>query len=102
MCVTSGVLESPDNFEASDDVYDAVGGVLLEYVVESDEDEVKGLCETLYALLTGGGGQVAESAEQDQTRLLEAPVQLSTRLKVDGKRDCVICIMLIIIHSALL
>lgn len=72
-------------------MYDAVGWVLLECVVESDEDEVKGICETLYALLTGGdqgGPQFAESAaEQDSTRLLDAPVQLSTRLGVDGERE---------------
>ena len=40
MLPASGVLESPDDFEASEDVYDAVGGVLLE-CVESDEYEVK-------------------------------------------------------------
>lgn len=89
----SGVLESPDDFEASEDVYDAVGGVLLE-CVESNEEEVKGFCETLYALLSGidDGGKdgVAELAEQDSARLLDAPVQLSTKLKVEGE-ECGPC-----------
>lgn len=69
-------------------MYDAVGGVLLE-CVQSNEDEVKDFCKTLHALLTGedrGKEGFAESAElQDSTRLLDAPVQLSTKLKVEGK-----------------
>jgi flagellar biosynthesis/type III secretory pathway ATPase len=62
-----------------------VGGVLLE-CVDSDEDEVKGFCTTLYTLLTGGD-KLAESAEQDSARLLDSPVQLSTKLKVEGEID---------------
>lgn len=67
-------------------MYDAVGEVLLECVEESDEDEVKCLCKTLYALLSGEGREeFAESADQPEAaRLLDAPVQLSTKLKVAG------------------
>ena len=87
-----GVLESPDDFEASEDVYDAVGGVLLE-CVESDEDEVKGFCKTLYALLTGAdnGGKDESAEQQDSVRLLDAPVQLSTKLKVKGEGVVCVC-----------
>ena len=84
----SGVLESPDDFDSSEEVYEAVGGVLLESIVESDEVGVKGLCETLYSLLIGEEeGVAAESAEHNSgsARLLDAPVQLSSRLQDKGE-----------------
>ena len=92
------MLDSPDDFEASEDVYEAVGVVLLESVEESDEDEVKGLCQTLYRLLTTGGGGGGGGADKENgaesvktenlaaARLLEAPVQLSSKLKVEGEK----------------
>ena len=54
---TAGVLESPEDFDSSDDVYDAVGGVILEASGHSaDEDgerKVRELCERMFASLKG-------------------------------------------------
>lgn len=82
------MLQSPDDFESSEEVYEAVGEVLLECIVESDEAGVKGLCHTLYSLLIGEeeGCLSVESTEQDNgsARLLDAPVQLSSKLQDKG------------------
>ena len=40
MCF-AGVLESSDDFESSDDIYDAIGGILEEAVGSKFENEIK-------------------------------------------------------------
>lgn len=72
-----------------------MGRVLLESIGSTDEEGVKGFCETLYSWLTGGGGGGEEEEEQqwagsgaktEGARLLDAPIQLSTKLKITGRR----------------
>ena len=48
-----GILESPEDFDSSDDVYDAVGVVLLEGVEHAEEGQIRELCERLYAVMKG-------------------------------------------------
>lgn len=68
-------------------MYDAVGGILLESVDDLEED-IRVFCQTLYFMLIGTEGQVEEVGElegrSEGARLLEAPVQLATKLKIEG------------------
>ena len=50
-----GVLESPEGFESSEDVYDAVGGVLQGAAEDTTEEAVRdlGLCQQLFSALRG-------------------------------------------------
>lgn len=50
----TGILESPEDFESSEDVFDAVGGVMLESAEEVGEEErVRELCDKLFAIMRG-------------------------------------------------
>ena len=89
-----GVLESPEDFETSDELFDAVGSVLLESLgtAEDEGDKVRGVCDQLYAVLCGGGLEI-EGSEGGSSRdtstapakLLDAPVHLASKLKDDGQ-----------------
>jgi len=79
-------VESPEDFGSVDDVYDAVGDVLLDSDPSSEEEDVREFCGLLLSLLHGVGG--ASGAEDGATipgkenKLLKAPVQLSSKLKI--------------------
>ena len=49
----AGVLESPEDFESSEDVYEAVGGVLEGAAEGTTEKAVRDLCQQLYSALRG-------------------------------------------------
>ena len=49
----AGVLESPEDFESSEDVYEAVGGVLQGAAEGTTEEAVRDLCQLLYSALRG-------------------------------------------------
>ena len=90
----TGVLESPEDFDSPEELFDAVGSVLLESLGVDEQEEggtkVKRVCDELYDVVCGGGGgdlgavgvNGAESA--DKAKLLDAPVHLATRLKDKG------------------
>ena len=63
--------------------------VLLESVERSSEDEVKVFSETLYSRLRGEGGCLDSDdvapLSSEKGKLLNAPVQLATKLKIEGK-----------------
>ena len=48
-----GILDSPEDFDSSEELYDAVGGVLLEVGGVNGEEHVRELCERLYIALKG-------------------------------------------------
>ena len=49
-----GVLESPDDFNSSEDVYEAVGSVLLDSSQDpTDEEGIRDLCALLLGALKG-------------------------------------------------
>jgi len=48
-----GVLESPEDFESSEDVYEAVGGVLQGAAEDTTEKDVRDLCQQLFSALRG-------------------------------------------------
>ena len=91
-----GVLESPEDFESSDELFDAVGSVLLESLGADEQGEdgakVRGVCDELYTVLCGGdGGDLGigtlgdgATGNADMTKLLDAPVHLASRLKDEG------------------
>ena len=48
------MLESPDDFNSSEDVYEAVGSVLLESSGDpTDEEGIRDLCVLLFGVLRG-------------------------------------------------
>lgn len=49
----AGVLESPEDFESSEDIYEAVGGVLEGAAEDTTEKDVRDLCQQLYSALRG-------------------------------------------------
>ena len=49
----AGVVESPEDFESSEDVYEAVGGVLQGAAEGTTEKAVRDLCQQLYSALRG-------------------------------------------------
>ena len=80
-------MESPDDFESSDEVHDAVGGVLLESIESSNEVAVLSLCSRLYSTLIGdesGGGEACDKVTGGGKKLLDAPVHLAAKLKDQG------------------
>ena len=96
--LSPGVLESPEDFDSSDELFDAVGSVLLESLGADEEGEegakVRGVCDELYSVLCGGGGVgdglgpgvLPGDGATDMAKLLDAPVHLASRLKDEGWR----------------
>lgn len=54
-----GVLKSPEDFESSEELYDAVGGMILEAAgngvreVGTEEDAVHWICDQLFSIVQG-------------------------------------------------
>ena len=49
-----GILEdSHDDFDDSDDIFDAIGEVLMQTDVSKSEDEIRQICKDLHDLLIG-------------------------------------------------
>ena len=52
--VILGVLESPEDFGSSEELYDAVGGMIVEAAGEGvEEDGVQEICDRLFGLMKG-------------------------------------------------
>ncbi|XP_071519851.1 ATP-binding cassette sub-family F member 3 [Panulirus ornatus] len=65
-----GVLTSTEDFETSDDVYEAIGSLLADAVGVEKDAEIRKLCEEVMAKLTTPNGTI-------QQKILDAPVQLA-------------------------
>lgn len=49
-----GILgDSHDDFDDSDDIFDAIGDVLMQTDVSKSEDEIRQICKDLHDLLIG-------------------------------------------------
>ncbi len=77
----SGVLESPDDFSVAEDVYEAVGDVLLDSATTSSEEDIRHFCGLLHSALRGSD-ELEGDGQMDENKLLEAPVMLSSKLKI--------------------
>ena len=53
MCVSAGVLESPEDFESSEDLYDAVGDMIEGAMGEGEERDIHLLCQQLFSTALG-------------------------------------------------
>lgn len=59
-----GILESPEDFESSAELYDAVGGMILGVAAsgseegELEEDSVRWICDQLFSAMQGLGYRV--------------------------------------------
>lgn len=57
--LSTGVLESPEDFESSAELYDAVGGMILEAAgthsekEEAEEGSVHWICDQLFSAMQG-------------------------------------------------
>ena len=85
-CVADvGVVESPEDFNGEEDVYDAVGDVLLDSDPSSEEGDIREFCGLLFSVLckvSGAPGAVEGVAlPGNENKLLKAPVQLLSKLK---------------------
>ena len=49
----SGVLQSPEDFSSSEELFDAVGGMILEAGEGAVEETVKEICHRLYHVMQG-------------------------------------------------
>ncbi|KAK7063138.1 ATP-binding cassette sub- F member 3 [Halocaridina rubra] len=68
-----GVLNSSEDFENGEDVYEAIGSLLIDAVGADKEGEIRKLCEQLGRNLVLSNGTTATT----ERRILDAPVQLS-------------------------
>jgi hypothetical protein len=97
--LSPGILESPEDFDSSEELFDAVGSVLLESLGADEDGEegakVRRVCDELYSVLCGGGGGdlgagalpgEGDTENADMAKLLDAPVHLASRLKDEGWR----------------
>ena len=57
-----------------------MGLVLLESMETADEEQIQLICRELYSVLCGSG----QSEKAESKRLLDAPVQLTMKLKNEG------------------
>lgn len=68
-----GVLVSGvEDFESSDDLYDAIGAILHEVSVEKSENDIKDLCEQLLCLM-----KPQDSTKKGAQKVLDAPINLA-------------------------
>lgn len=65
-----------------DDVYEAVGELLLDSVSSSSEEEITGFCALLYSMLHGGDEDLEDGSVNNENKLLDVPVQLSSMLRI--------------------
>ena len=66
---------SGEDFESSDDIFEAIGGVLQEVANEKTEDDIKELCDLLlHTLKPLSNG----NANKNGRKLLDAPVHLGS------------------------
>ncbi|KAL5491328.1 hypothetical protein EMCRGX_G016598 [Ephydatia muelleri] len=81
-----GVLESPDDFNSSEDVYEAVGSVLLDSSQDpTDEEGIRDLCALLLGALKGDDDYESfEESNGNEKKLLDAPIYLGDRFKIDN------------------
>ncbi|XP_063708382.1 ATP-binding cassette sub-family F member 3 [Culicoides brevitarsis] len=69
----SSILESGgDEFESSEEIYDAIGGILHEVAADKSEDDIKGLCDQFYGLMH------KDAKKPTDRKILDAPVNLGS------------------------
>lgn len=65
-------MSGVEDFESSDDLYDAIGAILHEVSVEKSEDDIKDLCEQLLCLM-----KPQDSTKKNSQKVLDAPINLA-------------------------
>uniref|UniRef100_A0A8W8JPN2 ABC transporter domain-containing protein n=1 Tax=Magallana gigas TaxID=29159 RepID=A0A8W8JPN2_MAGGI len=72
----NGMLEDGhDDFNTSEDLYDAIGGILQGTDDSKTDDEIKNICEKLHSLMSSTNNKDSAAPVQ---KLLNAPVQISS------------------------
>lgn len=68
----SGVLSCGDDFETSDDIFEAIGEILAEIAEDKSENDIRELCDKFLTILRTDG----DAKSSDSKKVLDAPVQL--------------------------
>lgn len=74
-----GVLEtSSDEFESSEEVFEAVGGILQEVDMSKEEDQIRDICEQMMLMMKPANGSTNGTSSGTGNRILDAPVSLGS------------------------
>lgn len=65
-------MSGVEDFESSDDLYDAIGAILHEVSVEKSENDIKDLCEQLLCLM-----KPQDTTKKSSQKVLDAPINLA-------------------------
>jgi ATP-binding cassette, subfamily F, member 3 len=77
----SGVLSSGDDFETSDEIFEAVGDILREVAEDKTDEDIRSLCDKFHSIL-----MEESQANSKNRKILDAPIQLnqiSTNMEFD-------------------
>lgn len=69
----SGVLSSGDDFETSDEIFEAVGDILREVAEDKTDDDIRSLCDKFHSILMEESG----ANSKKNRKILDAPIQLN-------------------------
>lgn len=70
--IISGVLsQSSEEFDSSEDIYEAIGEILHEVSSNKTEDEIRNLCDKFHAILKPENDRI----NQKNQRTLDSPMQ---------------------------
>lgn len=65
-------MSSGDDFETSDDIFEAIGEILAEIAEDKSENDIRELCDKFLTILRTDG----DAKNSDSRKVLDAPVQL--------------------------
>jgi ATP-binding cassette, subfamily F, member 3 len=66
------VLSSGDDFETSDEIFEAVGDILREVAEDKTDDDIRSLCDKFHSIL-----MESQSNSKKNRKILDAPIQIS-------------------------
>lgn len=87
-CLTDVLATSGEDFESGDEIFEAVGEVMMEANAKKTESQIQSLCERLLDLLKPSGSSNGGASANGSQKILDAPVHLgSLGVTEDDKED---------------
>lgn len=65
-------MSSGDDFETSDEIFEAVGDILREVAEDKSDDDIRSLCDKFHSIL-----MESQQNSNKNRKILDAPIQLS-------------------------
>lgn len=65
-------MSSGDDFETSDEIFEAVGDILREVSEDKSDDDIRSLCDKFHSILMEN-----QTNSKKNRKILDAPIQLS-------------------------